>query len=286
MFSPIGVTTSPLALATLANLINSIIYQSNSSHLIMAHKQNTHAVADYLLSTQNDANYTWYILNDDLIDQNIGTIPRQDLSSIVLLSNTSELFEFLQNVNKIILSPRCNSLIVFINQLPNNEIVKLCWNQSLVNVGIVFLIEQHLFVYTYNPFVDEILLEIWNSSASVVPPIDLHSKIFYDKVSNVHQLKVPIMIQFDLASVYRKVNPRRHDHKVGLGGSEVNAMEIVAKSMNATFSYKALDFSTIRNVTDNLTLAFLRQLTKDNEVPFDNGEPIEFDIVQTAQEYE
>lgn len=281
MIPPIAVTT--LSLPTLINLIFSIILQGNSSRLIMTHKQNTHAVASYLLSTSDATNYTWYILNDDLIDQNIKTIPGQDLSSIVLLSNITALYEFLQNVNQTILNPRYNSLFVFTNQLPTNEIVQLCWNYSLVNVGIVFLVEQHLSVYTYNPFVEQILLEIWNSSASTEPPNNLYARIFYNKVCNVHQLEIPIMVGLDLASVYRKVNPLRVT-KIGLGGSEVNAMEIVASSMNATFRYKFQDLLSIRSETDKLTLAFLRMLSKDNEVSYDNGRPIEFDVIRTKQD--
>lgn len=115
-------------------------------------------------------------------------------------------------------------------------------------------------------------------------PINLHSRIFYNKLENLYRIKIPIMVGLDLASVYRKFNPNKLQKSIGLGGIEVNAMEIIAKIMNAKFLYKNQEQSLIRNETNELNLAYLRVLSKDNEIPFDNSDPIEFDTIRTPEE--
>lgn len=279
------------SIITLTNLIFSIIVQERTSNIILTHEQDSTALVTDLLSTKNASNFSWYIINENLIDKYNRTIPNQDLSTIIVLTNITKLSKFLEHVNIVIPNPRHNSLFIFTNEnQPSNAIVQLCWNYSLVNVGLIFY--QHnkdIFVYTYNPFVDLNLMHIWNTSEQALfvenIPSNLHGQIFFNKLLNLNGIKIPIMVGLDLASVYRKFNPNKPGKRhIGLGGMEVNAMEIIGKSMNAHFLYKSQDQSNIRNETNQLNVAYLHMLSQDMEMPFDNSELIDFDIIRTAEE--
>lgn len=283
---------------TLINLIFSIIFQEKTTNIILTHEQDSIALVTDLLSSKYASNFSWYIINEHLIDNKFNKnlkIPNRDLSAIILLSNVTKLSQFLNNsVTKSIPNPRYNSLLIFTSDSqPSNDIVQLCWNYSLVNVGLIFLIhDTDISVFTYNPFVDMNLLEIWNTTEnSLLPesiPNELHRHIFYNKLMNLNGIKIPIMVGLDLASVYRKFNPNRYNddgkRHVGLGGMEVNAMEIISKSMNAHFLYKSQDQSNIRNETNQLNVNYLHVLSEDLVMPFDKSEPINFDIIRTAEE--
>lgn len=286
MFSNIILTSS-----ILANILPKLLISDRYDRVVFLYNNDSQDTIDVTLNIVANQinNSTWFIRNVDasLLPYKNHSIPHQGIFLIVAIPSLANSSEWIINLNTTIsFHPRCNALILTDNKPKFDDetegAMHALWNISIVNAGIVFF-GTTIDIFTYNHFAEKKLAKVYSSDnlANRVPT-DLFNLVFPEKLTNLNGAIFPIMVGLDVGRVYLKRNPTNLRSNTNIGGSEVYAMDIFGKWINASVVYNLQ--VTPNNESD--IIEYLNEITLPINLPYDESEPVTIvPKIYSASEY-
>lgn len=268
----------------LTNILPKFLISDNFNRIILLYNNQTKDLADVTLgilaTTAEFHSASWFLQNVDVtLSYKDSQIHKQGLLLIVDIPSIVNSSEWIINMNKtIIFHPRCNTLIISENKPKTDaeilDAVLELWKLSIINVGLIFF-GVYNEIYTYNPFVEQKLIKVYSSDNNNLTnqptAIGLYDRVFFNKITNLNGAMFPIMVGLDLGRVYKKRNPNKPENYTNLGGSEIYAMKMFGKLINASIVYNLQVYHD--DDADSEFLVAQNELALPIELPFDESEP-------------
>lgn len=241
--------------------------------------QDTIDVTSNIVANQKNG-LTWFIRNVDtqLSAYKNHSIPHQGIFLIIAIPILANSSQWIINLNKTIsFHPRCNALILAGNKvIVDGEIedaMHALWNISIVNAGIVLGTANE--ILTYNHFTEKKLIRAYSTDnlANREPsrePTNLFDRVFPKKLTNLNGAIFPVMVGLDVGRVYLKQNPHKSGNNTNLGGSEIYAIDIFGKWINASIVYNLqVNLDNGSDISE-----YLKEITIPINLSYDESEPV------------
>lgn len=238
-----------------------------------------------------------YIINEDvLIDTNTtSALQHQGFFVIFLIDTIESISKFVRKYtdNHKHFHQNDNGLIVMnikYNTSYNiNEVLPNLLNETVMNIGIIFFDTNYAEIYAINILHPVSLKSISNITERItentLSPDKIFNQIYNSKNHNLNRRNLTVLIGLDMGNIYKKINPRRNEKVLNIGGHDIYLVELIGKLLNASLTFKLQDISAIISENDTIHLDFLHNFVgRSVELSYDNSEPLKIELIKSLEE--
>lgn len=283
----------------LSTIISHLFASSKTYSVVIISDSSARDITEDIIRTiTHQSGQPAYIINDDVLtDTNRTRSPlrHQGFFVIFLIDSIESISKFVTHYinNHKYFHQSDNGLIVMNNKYSTyttiNEILPNLLNDTAINIGIVFFDTNYAEIYAINilhPLYLKFISNITERFSENAFSLDkIFNEIYNSKKHNLNRRNLTVLIGLDMGNIYKKINPRRNEDELNIGGHDIYLVELIGQLLNASLTYKLQDISAIISEKDTIHLQFLQNFVgRPVELSYDNSEPLTIELIKSLEE--